>query len=118
MRKFRGQGVVVLRPTSTEEVAAVLKHCNERRIAVSTQGGNTGLVGGSVPVFDEVILSTERMNNVIALDTVSRILTCQAGCVLERLNSYLEPHSLMMPLDLGAKGRWGQTRNVACVCLV
>ncbi|EGD78013.1 D-2-hydroxyglutarate dehydrogenase [Salpingoeca rosetta] len=113
MGKFRGQSTVVLRPKSTEEVAAVLRHCHQRRLAVSTQGGNTGLVGGSVPLFDEIILSTELMNDIISLDDVSRILTCQAGCVLEQLNTYLEPHDLMMPLDLGAKGSCHIGGNVA-----
>eukprot|EP00043_Microstomoeca_roanoka_P006592 m.64117 g.64117 ORF g.64117 m.64117 type:complete len:499 (-) comp13477_c0_seq2:97-1593(-) len=104
MRKFKGQSTVVLRPKTTEEVSAVLRYCNERRLAISTQGGNTGLVGGSVPLFDEIILTTELMNNIISLDEVSRILTCQSGCVLERLNEYLGARNLMMPLDLGAKG--------------
>lgn len=65
MRKFRGQGVVVLRPRTTEEVSAIMRYCNEKRLAVCTQGGNTGLVGGGVPLHDEVILSTELMKNVV-----------------------------------------------------
>ena len=60
-----------MRPKSTEEVSQILKYCNERKLAVCPQGGNTGLVGGSVPVFDEVILSTQLMSNVISLDPVS-----------------------------------------------
>lgn len=47
------------------------RYCNERNLAVSPQGGNTGLVGGSVPVFDEIILSTALMNQVLAFDGVS-----------------------------------------------
>ena len=64
MRTVRGQARVVLRPSTTEQVSAVLRHCHERGIAVCPQGGNTGLVGGSVPVFDEVVLSFARMNKV------------------------------------------------------
>lgn len=95
---------MVLRPKSTEEVSAILKHCSARGIAVNPQGGNTGLVGGSVPVFDEVVLSTSLMNKVIALDEFSGVLVCQAGCVLEVLDNYLAERGFMMPLDLGAKG--------------
>eukprot|EP01147_Barroeca_monosierra_P004206 gene4206-6552_t len=113
MRKFRGQGVVVLRPRTTEEVSAIMRYCNEKRLAVCTQGGNTGLVGGGVPLHDEVILSTELMKNVVSLDKVSRILTCQAGCVLENLNTYLSEYDLMMPLDLGAKGSCHIGGNIA-----
>ncbi|CAI5471688.1 unnamed protein product [Closterium sp. Yama58-4] len=54
MGKYKGYSKLLLRPTTTSHVADVLKYCNERRLAVVPQGGNTGLVGGSVPVFDEV----------------------------------------------------------------
>ena len=59
-----GHSKLVLRPKNSAEVSAILKHCNERVLAVVPQGGNTGLVGGSVPVFDEVVLSLSRMNKV------------------------------------------------------
>ncbi|KAF4533517.1 hypothetical protein B566_EDAN001002 [Ephemera danica] len=97
-------GQVVLRPTSTEEVSQILKFCNDELLAVCPQGGNTGLVGGSVPVFDEVILSTALMKNILSVDDLSGVLVCQAGCVLEELDTHLNTHGLMMPLDLGAKG--------------
>lgn len=42
----------MLCPKNTEEVSKILKYCNERRLAIVPQGGNTGLVGGSVPIFD------------------------------------------------------------------
>lgn len=51
-------------------MSRVLAHCNARRLAVVPQGGNTGLVGGSVPVFDEVVLSLGAMNNIISFDEV------------------------------------------------
>jgi D-2-hydroxyglutarate dehydrogenase len=95
---------MVLRPKSTEQVSAILKYCNERRLPVVPQGGNTGLVGGSVPVHDEIVVSTSAMNSVISFDEVSGILVCEAGCVLENLDNYVAKHGYMMPLDLGAKG--------------
>ena len=58
----------VVFPKTTEEVAAVLKYCSGRRLAVCPQGASTSLVGGSVPVFDEVIVSTSKMNEVISVD--------------------------------------------------
>ncbi|TYZ64352.1 hypothetical protein PybrP1_000264 [[Pythium] brassicae (nom. inval.)] len=104
--KYRAQAprTLVLKPRSTEEVSAVLRHCNARRLAVVPQGGNTGLVGGSVPVFDEIVLSTAAMNSVLDFDAVSGILVCEAGCVLETLDTYVAKEGYMMPLDLGAKG--------------
>lgn len=83
------------------------------RIAIVPQGGNTSLVGGSVPVFDEVILSTSLMNKIISFNETSGTLICQAGCVLENLNSFLNDYGYMMPLDLGAKGSCQIGGNIA-----
>ena len=60
----RGESKVVLKPKTTAEVSSILAYCYERNLAVCPQGGNTGLVGGSVPVFDEVIVSTQLMNQI------------------------------------------------------
>ncbi|XP_028293373.1 D-2-hydroxyglutarate dehydrogenase, mitochondrial [Gouania willdenowi] len=113
LRSVRGSSEVLLRPQTTEEVSQILKYCSNRLLAVTPQGGNTGLVGGSVPVYDEIILSTSLMNDIISFDNVSGILTCQAGCVLENLSQYLEDRDHMMPLDLGAKGSCHIGGNVA-----
>ncbi|KAM4694707.1 D-2-hydroxyglutarate dehydrogenase, mitochondrial [Discoglossus pictus] len=104
LRTVRGHSKVLLRPRNTEEVSQILRYCNKRNLAVTPQGGNTGLVGGSVPVFDEIIISTALMDKVISFDNVSGALVCQAGCILESLNQYLECQGYIMPLDLGAKG--------------
>ncbi|KAL1280774.1 hypothetical protein QQF64_015374 [Cirrhinus molitorella] len=104
LKTVEGNSEVLLRPKTTEEVSQILRYCNERNLAVCPQGGNTGLVGGSVPVFDEIILSTSLMTQVLTFDNISGILTCQAGCVLENLSNYLEERDFIMPLDLGAKG--------------
>ncbi|KAL0840487.1 hypothetical protein ABMA28_015729 [Loxostege sticticalis] len=104
IKNCRGQSKVVLKPKSTEEVSQILSYCNERRLAVCPQGGNTGVVGGSVPVFDEIILNLGLLNKVISLDDISGALVCETGCVLEKLDNYVRQHGLIMPLDLGAKG--------------
>uniref|UniRef100_A0A1B6LNT2 D-2-hydroxyglutarate dehydrogenase, mitochondrial n=2 Tax=Graphocephala atropunctata TaxID=36148 RepID=A0A1B6LNT2_9HEMI len=61
-------------------------------------------MGGATPVFDEVVLSTSLMNKIIEIHDVPGSIMCQAGCVLETLDSALAEHGLMMPHDLGAKG--------------
>ena len=102
--KYKGNSKLVLKPKSTQEVSKILKYCNERRLAVVPQGGNTGLVGGSVPVFDEIVINMYRMNKIIGFDNTSNTLHTEAGCILESLNKYLEERGYVMPLDLGAKG--------------
>ncbi|XP_034989595.2 D-2-hydroxyglutarate dehydrogenase, mitochondrial isoform X1 [Zootoca vivipara] len=113
LKSVRGCSKILLKPRTTAEVSEILRYCHERNLAVNPQGGNTGLVGGSVPVFDEIILSTALMNQIISFDNVSGILVCQAGCILENLNQYLEQLDFIMPLDLGAKGSCHIGGNVA-----
>jgi len=104
LRTVRGASRCVLKPRDTQEVAGILAHCGSRGLAVCPQGGNTGLVGGSVPVFDEVIVSTQLMNKIEHIDTTSGAAMCQSGVVLEQLDRSLAEQGLMVPLDLGAKG--------------
>ncbi|GAA5875996.1 hypothetical protein JCM8547_000673 [Rhodosporidiobolus lusitaniae] len=104
MDKYEGRSKVLLKPKSTEEVSAIVRYCYEKRIAIVPQGGNTGLVGGGVPNYDEVILSTAGLNQIREFDDVSGILTADAGCILESLSNHIGPQGYIMPLDLGAKG--------------
>ncbi|CAM9828442.1 unnamed protein product [Ectocarpus sp. 12 AP-2014] len=108
MKKYRGASPAAVLPSNTDQVSRLLRHCNERRIAVVPQGGNTGLVGGSVPAgragVGEVVLSTSRMKSVVSFDPLAGVLTCEAGCILETLDAYLAEQGFAMPLDLGAKG--------------
>lgn len=104
MKKYRGQSRLVLKPKTVEKVSQVLKYCNDNCIAVVPQGGNTDLVGGSVPVFDEVVLSLNSMNQIRDFDPVSGILKCDAGLILENADQFLAERGYIFPLDLGAKG--------------
>ncbi|KAG8733435.1 hypothetical protein FRC11_006236 [Ceratobasidium sp. 423] len=120
--KYHGRSKLVLKPKTTAEVSAVLKHCYNRKLAVVPQGGNTGLVGESffvltgsshttvrapgsgVPANDEIILNLANMSNVRSFDPMTGIIVAEAGCILENLSNYLARHSHIIPLDLGAKG--------------
>lgn len=93
-----------MKPKSVEKIAKIVKYCNEQKLAVVPQGGNTGLVGGSVPVFDEIILSVANLNQIRHFDPVSGILKCDAGVILENADNFLAEHGYIFPLDLGAKG--------------
>ncbi|XP_011499612.1 PREDICTED: D-2-hydroxyglutarate dehydrogenase, mitochondrial [Ceratosolen solmsi marchali] len=104
LKIVKGSSRLVLRPRSTEEVSAVLRYCDERRLALCPQSGNTSLVGGSVPVFDEIVLSMRLMDRIIHTDELAGVVVCEAGCVLQRLDEHLSGRDLMMPIDLGAKG--------------
>jgi (R)-2-hydroxyglutarate---pyruvate transhydrogenase len=113
MRKYRGHTTLVLKPDNTSEVSQILKYCNENMLAVVPQAGNTGLVGGSVPVFDEIVVSTSRMNKIRSFDPVSGTLVVDAGCILDVVDNFLAEKKHIFPLDLGAKGSCQIGGNVA-----
>ncbi len=98
------QGLALARPSTTEEVSAVLKWCNGNGISVVTHGGLTGLVHGADTSADQVILSLERMNKIESIDPQQRCATVQAGVVLQTLQEKVEEDGMIFPLDLGARG--------------
>lgn len=113
MHKYKGQCRLVLKPGSTEHVSKILRYCNEHKLAVVPQGGNTGLVGGSIPVFDEIVISMSRMNTIHAFDDMSGSLVLDAGCILEVADQYVAERGYIFPLDLGAKGSCHVGGNVS-----
>jgi len=91
-------------PRSTPQVSAILKFCNERRIAVQPQGGMTGLAGGGVPLGPCVVLSLERMRTIKELDVAAGTITVEAGVVMEAVQKAADAADLFFPLDLGGRG--------------
>lgn len=105
-RRHRGRALAVVRPGSTAEVAAVVRACAAAGVAIVPQGGNTGLVVGSVPDASgkQVLLSLQRMNRVRALDAANLTLTVDAGCILQAAQQAAEAAGLLLPLSLAAEG--------------
>ena len=97
---------LVIFPRSTAHVSAVLSFCHTNKIGVVPQGGNTGLVGGSVPLTGggELVLSMAKMNSILSMDKDEGVMVAEAGCVLENMNTVAAELNYLVPLDLGAKG--------------
>lgn len=104
---------VLVRPASTEQVAAILKLCHERGQVVVAQGGRTGLVHGGDATPAELILSLERLNRIEDIDPGQRTATVQAGVTLQALQEAAAEQDLFFPLDLGARGNATVGGNVA-----
>lgn len=104
---------VVFRPSSTEEVSTILRHCNAAGQPVVTQGGMTGLVGGATPRTGEWALSMERLNGIVELDHDSMTVTVKAGTPLEFIQDSVRDAGYMLALDLGARGSCTIGGNVA-----
>ena len=105
-RRWRGRARAVVRPASAAEVAAVMRVCAAHGVSVVPQGGNTGLVGGSVPDGSgtQVVLSLTRMNRVRAIDPANLTMTVEAGCVLQAAQQAAAEAGLLLPLSLAAEG--------------
>ncbi|HEX2649176.1 MAG TPA: FAD-binding oxidoreductase [Burkholderiales bacterium] len=105
-RQYRAPAECVVRPASTAEVAAVVRLCAERGVAIVPQGGNTGLVGGSVPAGGrrEVVISLSRMNRIRALDALNDTITVEAGCVLAEVQKAAANGGRFFALSLAAQG--------------
>jgi FAD/FMN-containing dehydrogenase len=105
-KRWHGRALAVVRPGSTAEVAAVLRACARHGTAVVPQGGNTGLVGGSVPDDSgtQILLNLGRLNRVRAIDAANLTMTVEAGCVLQAAQAAAETAGLLLPLSLAAEG--------------
>ncbi|HEY3908395.1 MAG TPA: FAD-binding oxidoreductase [Stellaceae bacterium] len=105
-RLYRGATRLVVRPASTQEVAAVVTICAEAGLPIVPQGGNTGLVGGGVPSpdYDNIVLALGRMNRIRAIDPDNFTMTVEAGCVLADLQQAAADADRLVPLSLGAEG--------------
>jgi len=84
--RFRGYTPAVVRPGDTAEVARVLALCADAGIPVVPQGGNTGLVGGGVPLHGEVVLSLARLTRLDPVDLEASQVTAGAGVTLRRVS--------------------------------
>ena len=102
--RFRGATPAVVRPGSTVEVATVVEWCARHRVALVPQGGNTGLVGGGVPLSGEVALTTSRLRMLGEVDVVAGQVTVGAGATLEAVQTHVAPSGLEVAVDLGARG--------------
>lgn len=83
--RFRGCSRLVVRPADTEQVAQVVLTCRRYGVTIVPQGGNTGLVGGGVPLDGEVVLSLARLSTV-AVDAVEGTVTAGAGVSVRQLH--------------------------------
>jgi D-lactate dehydrogenase (cytochrome) len=101
---YRGRTPLVLRPGSTQEVAAILQLANETRTPIVPQGGNTGLVGGQIPHAGEIVLSLTRLNRIREIDPTSNTMICDAGVVLQTAQEAAAAADRLFPLSLGAEG--------------
>jgi FAD/FMN-containing dehydrogenase len=103
---IRGHGAAVVKPATTEEVAAVVRFCNARNLKIVPQGGLTGLMAAAAPCRedDEVLVSLARMNRILDINPDGYSMTLEAGCVLQTIQEVAAEHDRFFPLRIGSQG--------------
>lgn len=103
---FHANSLAVVRPKTTEQVAEIVKLCNDYQIAIVPQGGNTSLVGGASPTPDkkQIVLSLNRMNKIRDINTIDYTMTVEAGLVLEEAQNIALKSDLYLPIMISSQG--------------
>jgi FAD/FMN-containing dehydrogenase len=103
---YRGRAIAVVRPRDVAAVARVLRYCNEQRIGVVPQGGNTSYCGGATPDESgtQVVLALGRLDRLRSVDPENFSLIAEAGCILARVQEAAAAADRFFPLSLGAEG--------------
>src|SRR5699024_3191655 len=105
--------LALARPTTTAQVATLLRICNEHRCPVVPQGGLTGLAGAAVPTADSVALNLERLNDAPVVDRAAGTLTVSAGATLEHVQTAAADAGFRYPVDFAARGSCQIGGNIA-----
>jgi FAD/FMN-containing dehydrogenase len=101
---FQGHTPVVLRPGTVDEVSRIAKLANETGTPLVPQGGNTGLVGGQIPLHNEIVLSLNRLDRIREIDPTSNTITCEAGVTLQHTREAAAAVDRLYPQLLPSEG--------------
>jgi FAD/FMN-containing dehydrogenase len=104
MQKYSTSPGWLVKPATTEEVSAIMRAASAAGVPVTVIGGQTGTSGGAVPPDGGLALSLERMNAITEIDTLSMMMTVEAGCILQVAHEAAEAEGAFLPIDLGARG--------------
>ena len=113
--RFLGSAQAVIRPGSTQEVMQIVRLCQQFRVPVVPQGGNTGLVAGAVPdcTGRSIVLVLTRLNKIRNIDVINNTMTVEAGCILQTVQEAAAAALRLFPLSLAAEGSCTIGSNLA-----
>ncbi|MEX6632219.1 FAD-binding oxidoreductase [Hyphococcus lacteus] len=103
-KRWHGATPLIVAPASTEDVAKIVKICAAEKIAITPQGGNTGLVGGQIPLGNEILLTLKRMRNIRAVEPLNNTMTVDAGITLAEAQERAHEAGRLFPLSIGSEG--------------
>lgn len=96
----------VLRPSTTEQVAAVVRLCAEARAPIVPQGGNTSMVAGAIPSEPDTqfVLSLARLNRIRSVDRAGMTMVAEAGVIVQHAQNAAADSGMLFPLSIGSEG--------------
>ena len=105
-RRWTGRALAVAEPSTSQDVAAIVRWCAEHDVPIVPQGGNTGLSGGPVPddSCKAVVISLRRLDRIRSVDPVNHTITLEAGVTLLRAQEAARGAACLLPLSLAAEG--------------
>lgn len=103
-KHFAPAPLAIAFPRSTEQVQAIVRWANERKVALVPSGGRTGLSAAAVAANGEVVVSFDYMNRILDFNEYDRTVVCQPGVVTEQLQNFAEEHDLYYPVDFASAG--------------
>ena len=112
---YKGTSSLIVHPSTVEKISKIVKICNFTRTPIIPQGGNTGLVGGSVPRRNkgEIILNLRKLDKIRKINLTDKTITVESGCILENVKKELSKFDMVFPLSLGSKGSCQIGGNIA-----
>ncbi|AIL32469.1 FAD-binding oxidoreductase [Basilea psittacipulmonis] len=113
--RISGRAIAVVLPGNKQELIQVVNYCQEKNIPITTQGGNTGLCGGSIPdqSGQSIVIVTQRMNRIVDIDVINETITVEAGCTLKDVQDAAKTVSKLFPLSLASEGSCTIGGNIA-----
>ena len=104
--RYTAKTAAVVFPDNVDQVAALVRLCAAHQVAIVSQGGNTGLVLGSVPDQSgrSIVLSLKRLNQIRHIDPVNNTITVDAGCILMQVQQAADSIDRLFPLSLASEG--------------
>lgn len=94
VEQYASMPEVVVTPSTSEQIAQIVKLANRKLIPITPRGAGSGLSGGAIPVFGGIVLSVEKMNRILEIDLENMMITVEAGVVTNDINPPLEEHGL------------------------
>ncbi len=105
-KNFTGKSLAVLFPVNITQIQDIILLCNQFKVAIVPQGGNTSLCGGATPIensrLQQIIVNMSKLNKILEINSINRTVTVESGCLLGKLKSVLSEQNLFFPLALGS----------------